>query len=176
MKSNKFIIIFLVKAILIYIIWYVGYDLWLKKVGSLDNFIVENVVYLTFETLTFFNFNVNLDYHKIWIDQASMAVIVGSGCNGLELFALFTGFILAFTGSWKHKLWFIPLGILIIHFFNVLRIIALTLNGLFSPSMLRFNHKYTFTIILYCLTFFGWMLWVKYYSNTKNQKSGDEQT
>jgi exosortase family protein XrtF len=174
MKSNKFILLFLAKAILLYIIWYVGYELWLKKLGSLDVLIIDNLMYLSFETLTFFNFIVNLDHHKMWIDQSSVAVLVGTGCNGVELFALFTGFILAFNGKWKNKLWFIPAGILIIHFFNVLRIIALTLNGLISPSFLEFNHKYTFTIILYCLTFFGWMLWVKYFSTKKDQEIGIE--
>ena len=173
MKSNKFIILFLGKSILIYIIWYVCYDLWLKKVGRLDDLIIDNLVYLSFETLTFFNFNVNLDHHKIWIDQSSISVSVGSGCNSLELFVLFSGFILAFNGSWKNKVWFIPIGILVIYFFNVLRIIALTLNGFFSPSLLEFNHKYTFTIILYCLTFFGWLLWVKYFSATNKQGVGN---
>ena len=90
MRSNKFIIACLAKAILLYIVWYIGYDLWLKKVGVLDDLIIDNLVYLSFETLTFFDFNVNIDFHKIWIDKSTMAVIVGSGCNGLELFALFS--------------------------------------------------------------------------------------
>jgi hypothetical protein len=33
--------------------------------------------------------------------------------------------------------------------------------------MLDFNHKYTFTIILYCFTFLGWYLWVKYFANVQ---------
>ena len=175
MKSNKFIRLFLAKAILLYIIWYVGYDLYLKKVGVLDNLIVDNLVYLSFEILTFFRFNLNLDYHTLSIIDSSVTVFVGSGCNGLELFALFTGFIIAFKGSWMKKLWFIPVGILIIHFFNILRVISLVLVARFSPLWLDFNHKYTFTIILYCLTFLLWMVWAKYFAITMKEGGGNEQ-
>jgi exosortase/archaeosortase family protein len=170
MKSNKFILIFLSKTILLYLIWFITYDLWLKKVGDLDNLILDNLVYLSFEILFFFNFNTNLDFHTISIVDSTVTVFVGSGCNGLELFALFTGFVIAFKGSWINKMWFIPAGIFIIHFFNIMRIISLILIGRFSPLWLDFNHKYTFTIVLYCLTFLLWMLWVKYFSITKKEE------
>jgi exosortase/archaeosortase family protein len=88
------------------------------------------------------------------------------------LLALFTGFVLIFEGNWKHKIWFIPLGIILLHFFNVLRIMALAVNGVTSKAMLDFNHKYTFTIVLYCITFIGWYLWVKYFANSQNNEKG----
>jgi exosortase family protein XrtF len=174
MKTNRFITFFLLKAIALYAIWYLVYDLWLKKVGALDNLIIDNLVYLADAFLTFFGYHVNVDYHKMWVDGAAGSVIVGSGCNALELFALFTGFILIFEGSWKNKLWFIPTGIIIIHLFNVLRVVALTLNGISSIETLRFNHKYTFTIIMYCFTFLGWMIWVKFFAKKSNDKNEEE--
>jgi exosortase family protein XrtF len=85
---------------------------------------------------------------------------VGRPCNGLELFALFTGFVIAFPGNWKHKLWFIPSGVLFIHVLNVLRVASLTLIQLNYPKYLQFNHKYTFTVIVYAVTFSLWMIWV----------------
>jgi exosortase family protein XrtF len=167
MKKNKFILIFIGKAILLYIIWFVCYDLWLKKVGDVDDYIISNLVYLAFEGLSFLGYFVNVDHHKVWIIGAESGIFVGSGCNGLELLALFSGFVLIFEGGWKHKVWFIPLGIVVLHGLNVLRIIALAINGLTSKVMLDFNHKYTFTIILYCFTFLGWYLWVKYFANVQ---------
>ena len=56
--------------------------------------------------------------HGVWI---------GEPCNGIKIFGLFTLFILAFPGSWKKKLWFIPLGIFIVHTANAMRIGALTI-------------------------------------------------
>jgi exosortase family protein XrtF len=168
MKKNKFILIFIGKAIFLYLIWFICYDLWLKKVGDVDDYIINNLVYLAFEGLSFLGYFVNMDGFKLSIVGAKAGVRVGSGCNGLELLVLFSGFVLIFEGSWKHKFWFIPAGIIILHFLNVLRIMVLALNGLTSKAMLEFNHKYTFTILLYCLTFFGWYLWVKYFSNIQS--------
>ena len=168
MKANKQFFFFFFKAIGIYLIWFVCYDLWLKKVGDVDEYLINNLVYLAFEGLSFLGYFVNMDGFKLSIVGAKAGVRVGSGCNGLELLALFSGFVLVFEGSWKHKVWFIPAGIIILHFFNVLRIMALAVNGLTSKVMLEFNHKYTFTIILYCFTFSGWYVWVKYFSNIQS--------
>ena len=174
MKTNKFIIIFLIKAIGLYLLWYFIYDLWLKKVGTLDTWIIDSIVYFSVNILEFFGYILFVDYHSIGLPDAYSNVFVGNGCNGLELFALFTGFILIFKGSWKYKLWFIPLGIIIIHFLNVLRVIGLIFSGRVSVNFLEFNHKYTFTIIMYIITFIGWMIWVKYFSTRITEKSINE--
>tara|TARA_B110000459_G_scaffold36168_1_gene38492 strand:+ start:1464 stop:2021 length:558 start_codon:yes stop_codon:yes gene_type:complete len=175
--KDKFIVLFLLKALLLYIVWFCIYDLWLKKLGVLDNLITDNLVYLSVQFLNIFDYILYVDYHKVGIHGAYAIVIVGRGCNAVELFALFAGFILVFEGNWKHKIWFIPLGILFIHTLNVGRILSLIFIGTVSKSLLEFNHKYTFTIVMYIITFIGWMIWVKYFSskssleneNTKSQ-------
>jgi exosortase/archaeosortase family protein len=174
MKANKFIIFFLLKAIAVYIAWYLIYDLWLEKVGAFDNWIVDYLVYFSVSILELFNYILIVDYHTMGIDGAASHVLVGTGCNGVELYALFAGFVLIFEGSWKHKLWFIPVGVFVLFFFNVFRIIALAITGLYSAELLDFNHKYTFTIIMYILTFIGWMLWVKYFSVKDKKMISDE--
>ena len=60
-----------------------------------------------------------------------------------------------------HKLIFIPIGILIVHGLNLLRLVALALIVVYHPDSLQFNHKYTFTILVYVCIFFLWMIWVK---------------
>ena len=160
--------LFLFKAILLYVVWFCTYDLWLKKVGVLDEVIIDNLVYLTANFLEFFDYMIYVDHHKVGIHGAYSIVFVGRGCNALELFALFAGFILIFEGSWKQKVWFIPLGIFIIHLLNVVRILALIFSGVVSKRLLEFNHKYTFTIAMYIITFIGWMIWVKYFASKPN--------
>ena len=86
---------------------------------------------------TFFN-------HGVWI---------GEPCNGVKIFGLFTLFILAFPGSWKKKLWFIPLGIFIVHTANAIRIALLTIMSAENPKALDFNHNITFQVIVYGLNF-----------------------
>ncbi|PCI99637.1 MAG: hypothetical protein COB15_04015 [Flavobacteriales bacterium] len=174
MKANRFIIIFLLKAIGVYASWYVIYDLWLKKVGTLDNWIVDSIVYFSSKILTSFNYMIYVDNQTIGIYDAASNVFVGTGCNGLEMMVLFVGFVLIFDGSWKHKIWFIPAGIIILHILNIARVLSLIFIGkYFTLELLEFNHKYTFTIILYVITFFGWMIWVKYFSQTNSNIKKD---
>tara|TARA_B110000438_G_C15528200_1_gene527271 strand:- start:79 stop:660 length:582 start_codon:yes stop_codon:yes gene_type:complete len=97
------------------------------------------------------NFN-----HGVWI---------GEPCNGLKLFGVFSIFILAFPGSLKTKFWYIPLGIIILHFVNVLRIACLTLISAYKPTILTFNHNVTFQVIIYSFIFLLWYFWTKKFSS-----------
>lgn len=85
---------------------------------------------------------------------------VGAPCDGVVLFALFVCFVVAFPGTWKRRLWFLPLGIAIIHLSNLIRIAALTAILYHKPSALAFNHDYTFTVFVYGVIFAMWMWWV----------------
>ena len=102
-------------------------------------------------------------------------VFIATGCNGIEMMALFAGFVLIFEGSWKHKIWFIPLGVIILHGLNILRVLSLIFIGRNSLENLEFNHKYTFTILLYLITFLFWMIWVKYFSILRDKKIKNER-
>jgi exosortase family protein XrtF len=93
------------------------------------------------------------------------AVIVGDPCNGLVLYALFAGFVLAFPGgTWRRKLPFIAGGIVLIYLLNILRVGALALNHLYSYGTVDFNHHYTFSFIVYGCIFLLWILWVRRYA------------
>lgn len=91
-------------------------------------------------------------------------VLIEHGCNGLILMVLFAGFVVAFPGPWRTKLWFVPMGILAIYLINSLRVIGLAVNQMVSKSSFDFNHKYTFTILIYGAIFYFWMVWVNRYS------------
>jgi exosortase/archaeosortase family protein len=56
------------------------------------------------------------------------------------------------------------LGIIIIHFVNVLRITALAIIVKVNPDWLYFNHNYTFTIVVYSFVFLLWWIWAKKYA------------
>ena len=93
-------------------------------------------------------------------------VTVGWQCDGLPMMALFAGFVLAYPGPWRTKLWFIPAGVLFIHGINVLRVVGLALNQMYWRSSMEFNHHYTFTIIVYGFIFWLWTIWVRRFANS----------
>lgn len=100
--------------------------------------------------------------HGVWI---------GEPCNGIKVFGLFSIFIIAFPGNWLKKLWFIPLGIFIIHTANAIRIAALTVITAENPDALNFNHNITFQVIVYGLIFLLWYWWVQKLSNLSFNKT-----
>lgn len=166
-KKNKFILTFIIKGLIVYLIWFFVYENWLMNKGVIDEIIIDHIVLVAKEILDLLGFETFIYEHVIGI-QGSHGVFIGTPCNGIELMALFMGFILVFPGSWKTKSWYIPLGLLIIHILNLIRVVSLTVMAKFYPEYLDFNHKYTFTITLYAIVFYGWILWVKQFANIEN--------
>jgi len=167
LQQNRFLK-FLVTSSLIYFSLYLIYEFVIKKYTHLDQdfigFIINSadVVLHLLGYNTFKNLSDN-DFQVIGID-ASLGVWIGANCNAISLFFLFAVFVFAYPGHQKSKWWFIPLGIISIHFLNVLRVAALALIQRYSPEALDFNHTYTFTFIVYCYIFFLWIIWVNKFS------------
>jgi exosortase/archaeosortase family protein len=88
-------------------------------------------------------------------------VIVGAPCDGLVLYALLAGFVLAYPGPAVRRLWFIPLGILGLWALNVGRIVALALNHRYSPETFDFDHHYAFSAVAYAALGGLWLLWTR---------------
>jgi exosortase family protein XrtF len=172
------LIAFLVKAVLLYVLWFLLYDYviapsrtidnWLNKVVGVQSTYVLRAIGYESDTIPGNNQTV------VRINEQSM-VGVGNPCNGLELFVLFAGFIICFPGSTKSKVWFIPLGMVIIHIANVLRSTSLALIQFHDPASLDFNHHYTFTVIVYSIIFGLWMYWVNRYSGLFDSKPTSEK-
>lgn len=86
---------------------------------------------------------------------------VYEGCNGLNVMVVFLSFVAAFGAIKKDVLWFMPIGILIIHIANIGRIVLLFLVGLYFPEKMYFAHKYFFTAFIYVVVLALWIWWVR---------------
>lgn len=164
---------FVATALLLYALWYALYELWLHPQRSLELLIVDNLILLSsgilkllgYQLITAPVLNENI---RIGID-GTYGLYIADSCAGITLFALFTGFIIAYPGPIIKKLIFIPLGLVTIHLINVLRITGLCIITFHAPEYLDFNHHYTFTIIVYIYVFLLWVLWVNIVKNSKSQ-------
>ncbi|MEO0404714.1 MAG: archaeosortase/exosortase family protein, partial [Bacteroidota bacterium] len=126
--------------------------------------VIDKIVRHSEEIMTFIGMDVQefqdgLYRRRLGV-MGSNGVTIGAPCNGLVLFALFVVFVLAFPGSWKHKMWFLPTGVIGIHVMNCFRVIALAVIFDYNPDWLEFNHDYTFTIIVYSFVFLLWYIYV----------------
>lgn len=167
-KGNK-IVRFLLYAAVLYTGWLLLYYLFIKTSTSWDYHLNYNIVELAKVFFSIFDVNAVIetesDHVILLLDAGNYRGIwVGDECNGFTLFSIFTIFIVAFPGQIRSKLWYIPLGLIIIHFANVIRVMALVLINNYYPEYLDFNHLYTFTIFVYSIIFMLWYIWAKKYA------------
>jgi exosortase family protein XrtF len=162
---------FLINALLLYLAWYLIYELWLHPLRFVDLWVIDNIISTSKIFLILLGFEVipevyDASFRTIGVD-GTHGVWIGDSCNGLTIFALFTGFIVAYPGSIKLKLLYIPFGILTIHLLNIIRVTALSIILLYAPEKLDFNHSYTFTTIMYAYIFLLWYWWASKLSSLK---------
>ena len=86
---------------------------------------------------------------------------INESCSGLKPILQFILLILIFPGPWKHKAWFIPLGMVILHLTNLFRITGLSVVTIISPQYWAFSHDYLFRPFFYVVIFFLWVWWVE---------------
>jgi exosortase family protein XrtF len=165
-RSQPDVFRFLVMGFGGYIVWHLSYENFFRPATFLDEYVTENLILLSEKVLAWMGYELNTHFQIM--DQAfrnrigikgSGGVFVGPSCDGVVLFALFSIFILSFPGNWKRKAWFIPSGVIVVHFANVLRVICLLLIQVYWPSALDFNHDYTFTVFVYSIIFALWYLY-----------------
>ena len=161
--GNRLLLRFLLVAACIYLLWFFGYEQWLALDGRLDTALCANIARASARVLRGAGFDAAVAPENVYLLLISghPAVIVGIPCNGLVLYALFGGFVLAFPGPWQRKLWFIPAGMVLIWALNVVRVAALAINHYYAHQSVDFNHHYTFTFVVYGCIFGLWMLWAK---------------
>jgi exosortase family protein XrtF len=161
--GNRLLFRFLAVATVLYLAWFFGYEQWLAHDGRLDTVLCNQISAGSVVVLKALGFTAALSpqYPNLVLMSGQPAVVVGPPCNGLVLYALFAGFVVAFPGSTRRKLWYIPAGIALIWVLNVLRVVALALNHQYAHESLDFNHHYTFTFVVYGFIFGLWMLWAR---------------
>lgn len=151
-----------------YLLWLLLYHLVVKEYTEWDYWLNYNIVYLSQQFFDWFGVATYIDIesnHVALIKDFSLhkGVWVGDNCNGFKLFSIFSIFLIAFPGNLRSKFWFIPVGLVVIHLANIIRVMALLLINDYNPAYLDFNHNYTFTIFVYGIIFLLWMVWIKRY-------------
>lgn len=105
------------------------------------------------------NYNISTEGNTIFIDKGYVAVL--GSCSGLKQFYQWTVLMLLFPGPWKHKLWFIPSGIIVINIVNILRIVILSLIVVYWPQQWDFIHEWVLRPFFYVVIFAMWVIWVE---------------
>lgn len=88
-------------------------------------------------------------------------IAINCSCAGDKQILQFVLLMLIYPGSWKNKLWYIPLGMLIIHLTNVLRIMLVSSVAIHIPQWLVISHDTVLRGMFYAVIFVLWLIWVR---------------
>jgi exosortase family protein XrtF len=88
-------------------------------------------------------------------------ITINQGCSGLKPILQFILLMLIFPGPWKHKAWFIPMGIIIVHLTNLFRISGLAVVTIKMPEYWHNAHDNFFRPFFYVVIFLLWVWWVE---------------
>ena len=84
------------------------------QVFLVSSWIVENIL----------SYQINTLDNTLYFSNNGYVAVEGS-CSGLKQFYQWTVLMILFPGLWKKKLWYIPLGLLVIHIVNIFRIVTI---------------------------------------------------
>ena len=163
-----------IRAVILFIIWSLAFNFYIVPTGTINNqltrWVVQGTQYglqmLGYSTWTEIKPNAEESSRLsmiIYMDSEP-AVLVADGCNGLELFALFVGFIICFPGPSRPKFLFCIGGTAVLFLLNIIREIVLALNYHHFRISFDFNHKYTYAGVVYFVVFLIWRYWLNRYS------------
>lgn len=152
---------FILKALGIFVIWYIIYELWLLPKGELDEWLSLNIVAVSNGVIQLFGYETWTMHRIIGIGENAGIELV-DGCTGISAIGLFLGFILAYPGDWNNRISFSLIGIGIIYLVNILRIVVLVVTQEEWIEFFDFTHDYSTTTIFYIVIFVLWMIWVQF--------------
>lgn len=175
---KKKLIYFLITAVALISLWFYVYQFWIQAHTNLDHHLSVNLAQVGNFFLSIFGIDTYIEYSGTNYVIANLlgyedhyGVWIGTRCNGFKMFGVFSVIVAAFPYAHKHKLWFIPLGILILHTLNAIRVAILTYMYVHAPEYVDFNHNVTFEILIYGSVFLLWYIWVKKFVEVSIKKT-----
>jgi exosortase family protein XrtF len=149
------------------------YGVWIESLGKNPDALTYLVSFQSGEVLDTFGYDAsvvpNQTEPKVALMNYGQTVInVFEGCNGVNVFIVFFSFIVAFGGRINRMLWFIPVGIVVIHVSNLFRILFLFWLAEQGSTYFYYFHKYLFTAAIYAVVFVLWWIWIKNLSIRSN--------
>lgn len=96
-------------------------------------------------------------------------IIVAPECASLKQWLHWVFLMVLFPGPWRHKLWFIPSGLVVIEWTNVVRICGVLMMQIPWPNSFHLAHDYIFKVFFYFIIFLMWALWVEKFKEKQSK-------
>lgn len=119
----------------------------------------DHVAKVSYMMLCFLGYEVNLGPENIISYANGVAVRIVWACTGFKQAYIFTVIIAFYYGPWLKKLWYIPMGLIIVYLYNIFRIVAIIALIENNPKNFALLHEGVFKYVFYGIIFLMWVLW-----------------
>ena len=107
-----------------------------------------------------FDFTTN---NNTFVFETGNWLAINSGCSGFKQFLQAFFLYLIYPGRLKHKFWFIPLAMILMHVANIIRLTGVGITMYWRPEWFDFSHDYVFRFTFYFILFLMWIWWEEKY-------------
>ena len=120
----------------------------------IDQHILGMDITLYFKNIIHFNVN-------------NRGIEINESCSGFKQMYQVLILFLLFPGPWKHKLWFIPMGMISMFLINIIRVVLLSVVMIYWPQHWDFIHLWVLRPFYYLVIFILWVIWVEKFGGMK---------
>ena len=169
-NNKKAIIKFFIRLSVLFTVWFFVYALFLGPARVIDKPVTDiitiavvkciNVLSPSTQPISWSN-DPSMEGRNFLIQQNSRVFGIWDVCNGVDLMFIYISIIILLPYPAKRKIIFSIGGILAIILGNIIRVCALYFIYVYQKSAFDFSHHYLFTILMYVLIFYGWLLFIK---------------
>lgn len=153
----------------IYLGWSQGLGFWPleQQVQWLFETVAAGALWQSVWVLQTLGVEVYIIDQTIYANNMQSFVSVVPECTTLKQWIHWIAIMAIFPGPRKHKLWYLPLGVAIIHLTNLVRITGLLLIQFPFPGKFHFFHDYFFKTLFYAVIFLMWVVWNEKFKSAK---------
>lgn len=142
----------------------------LPIVLNINSFLIHNLLSSCTWVLNLLNIKCSITQDVLVLPNG-FNIQMQYGCSGFQQFLLISILFLLFPGPWIKKAWFIPFSLLLLHLFNILRLIGLTIYFSKFTTHYHFIHDWFFRPFIYFVIFMLWAVWFEIISHRYKRKT-----
>ena len=167
--NKKAIIQFFIRLSVLFTVWFFVYALVLNPKRIIDKPVTDlitvavvkciNIISPSTEPVSWAINKTNVGNNLIQHNDKAFGIY--DVCNGIDLMFIYISILVLLPYPAKRKIIFSIVGIAIITLANIIRVCALYFIYVYQKNAFDFSHHYLFTILMYVLIFYGWLLFVK---------------
>ena len=130
------------------------------NISAIFNLMADHVAWVVYSVLSFFGYDLNYDVaHNTLSHGNGVAVRIVWACTGLKQAYIFFCILAFAAGPILKKMWYIPVGLVVVYLFNIFRIAVIVAIIKYYPQSFDFWHEQFFKYVFYGVIFLMWVLW-----------------